>query len=59
MRLHFAAELILELVTKKLNVEKIGAHIAETKSRIDFSCNQNISSIFEEVLAEYIVIIHL
>jgi hypothetical protein len=30
MRLHFAAELILELVTKKLGLEKIGAHIAES-----------------------------
>src|SRR5437667_4007845 len=28
MRLHFAAELILELVTRKLCIEKIGAHIA-------------------------------
>jgi len=27
MRLHFAAELILELITRKLHVEKIGAHI--------------------------------
>jgi Ser-tRNA(Ala) deacylase AlaX len=35
MRLHFAAELILELVTRKLNIEKIGAHIAETKARME------------------------
>ncbi len=35
MRLHFAAELILELVKRKLNLKKIGAHIAETKARID------------------------
>lgn len=53
MRLHFAAELILELVTRKLGVEKIGAHIAETKARIDFVWDQNISSIFEELLADY------
>ena len=53
MRLHFAAELILELVTRKLGVEKIGAHIAETKARIDFVYDQNISSIFEEILSEY------
>ncbi|TAK78169.1 MAG: alanyl-tRNA editing protein [Gammaproteobacteria bacterium] len=51
MRLHFAAELILELVTKKLGIEKIGAHIAE--ARIDFVYDKNISSIFESVLAEY------
>jgi len=53
MRLHFAAELILELVAQKFNLEKIGAHIAETKARIDFVYDQNISSIFEEVLNEY------
>jgi Ser-tRNA(Ala) deacylase AlaX len=53
MRLHFAAELILELVTRKLGIEKIGAHIAEDKARIDFVCDQNISSFFEDILAEY------
>ncbi len=53
MRLHFAAELILELVTRKLDLEKIGAHIAETKARIDFVFNQNISLIFEDILTEY------
>ena len=57
MRLHFAAELILELVTRKLKLEKIGAHIAETKARIDFFCNQNISSLFEELLCDYNAII--
>ena len=53
MRLHFAAELILELVTRKLKIEKIGAHIAETKARIDFIYDKNISSIFDELLNDY------
>lgn len=53
MRLHFAAELILELVIQKLGLEKIGAHIAENKARIDFVFDQNISSIFEEILFQY------
>lgn len=57
MRLHFAAELILELVTRKRGLEKIGAHIAETKARIDFVFDQNISSLLEEILAEYNTII--
>lgn len=57
MRLHFAAELILELVTRKLGIVKIGAHIAESKSRIDFIYDQNISFIFESILTEYNVII--
>lgn len=38
MRLHFAAELVLELVYRDLGpIEKIGAHIAADKSRIDFA----------------------
>ena len=43
MRLHFAAELVLELAYRRLGpVEKIGAHIAETKSRIDFRLDRSI-----------------
>jgi Ser-tRNA(Ala) deacylase AlaX len=57
MRLHFAAELLLELVTRKLGVEKIGAHIAETKARIDFIFDKNIANFFAELLAEYNTII--
>ncbi len=57
MRLHFAAELVLELVTQKWGLEKIGAHIAETKARIDFISPQNISSLFESILADYNAII--
>jgi Ser-tRNA(Ala) deacylase AlaX len=57
MRLHFAAELILELVTRKLGLEKIGAHIAQSKARIDFVYDRNISFIFEDLLAEYNAII--
>ncbi|KAB2832800.1 MAG: alanyl-tRNA editing protein [Caedimonadaceae bacterium] len=53
MRLHFAAELVLELMTRKLDLEKIGAHISETKARIDFAFDKNISFIFEDILAEY------
>jgi Ser-tRNA(Ala) deacylase AlaX len=53
MRLHFAAELILEIVTQKYGFEKIGAHIAEHKSRIDFISDVNISTKFDEILAVY------
>ncbi len=59
MRLHFAAELILELVTRKWRLEKIGARIAEEKARIDFIFNKNISSIFEDILYEYNEIIKM
>lgn len=43
MKLHFAAEIVLELVNQNLHIEKIGAHISEDKSRIDFIFNENIS----------------
>ncbi len=57
MRLHFAAELVLEIVTQKFHLEKIGAHIAENKARIDFISDQNISSLFDTILNEYNAII--
>lgn len=53
MRLHFAAELILEIVTQKYGYEKIGAHIAQHKSRIDFKSDGNISICFPEILEQY------
>lgn len=53
MRLHFAAELILEIVTKKFHLQKVGAHIAETKARIDFISDKNIAPIFDTILTEY------
>jgi len=44
MRLHFAAEVVLELVTAKFpNIEKIGAHIAQDKARIDFLYTESLS----------------
>jgi Ser-tRNA(Ala) deacylase AlaX len=47
MRLHFAAEVILELAYQNLKgIEKIGAHIAQDKARIDFRWNENISKTF-------------
>ena len=53
MRLHFAAEIILELVYQTLpQIEKIGAHIAQDKSRIDFEWGENIASLFPKLQAE-------
>ncbi|MCG8478150.1 MAG: alanyl-tRNA editing protein, partial [Spirochaetales bacterium] len=44
MRLHFAAEIVLALTTRTIpTIERIGAHISETKSRIDFRLDQPIS----------------
>ncbi|MGH6891553.1 MAG: alanyl-tRNA editing protein [Dongiaceae bacterium] len=47
MRLHLAAEIILELAYQNLpGITKIGAHIAEDKARIDFEWPENISKLF-------------
>lgn len=47
MKLHFAAEIILELVNQNLNrPEKIGANITSEKARLDFILENNISEIF-------------
>lgn len=47
MKLHFAAELVLELVYQNYNrPEKIGANITEDKARVDFCWTGNISETF-------------
>jgi alanyl-tRNA synthetase len=47
MRLHFAAEVVLELAYKHLaGIKKIGAHIAADKARIDFEWPEPISKSF-------------
>lgn len=53
MRLHFAAELVLELMYNKLQrAEKIGAHISADKARIDFYWHESIKPLLSEVAAE-------
>ncbi len=53
MRLHFAAEIVLELVCQKLDsVQKIGAHIAQDKARIDFKWDENISTVLPVIKEE-------
>ena len=52
MRLHFAAEVVLELMYRDFGpVEKTGAHIAEDKARIDFAWDGSIADILP-VLSE-------
>jgi Ser-tRNA(Ala) deacylase AlaX len=47
MKLHFAAEIILELVNQNFDrPEKIGANITSEKARIDFIWENNISEMF-------------
>ncbi|MGP8305301.1 alanine--tRNA ligase-related protein [Vibrio sp. YIC-376] len=50
MKLHFAAEVVLELFTQNFDsITKIGAHISEDKSRIDFEWPENITSLLPEL----------
>lgn len=45
MRLHFAAEIVLELAQRLFpGIHKIGAHIAADKARIDFLYSENIAA---------------
>lgn len=54
MRLHFATELILELVYQGYNKpEKIGANITSEKARVDFCWDGNISQIFPELKEKF------
>jgi alanyl-tRNA synthetase len=59
MRLHFAAELVLELTYRLLHpIRKIGAHIAQDKSRIDFSWERSISDVLPTIKAQADALIH-
>lgn len=50
MRLHLAAELVLELVYQALDpIEKVGAHIAEDKARIDFAWDRSLSDMLPDL----------
>lgn len=47
MRLHLAAEIVLELAYRALApIAKIGAHISPDKARIDFAWDRNIATAF-------------
>ena len=53
MRLHFAAEIVLELTYRvKPGIEKIGAHIAQDKSRIDFALGESITPLLPNLQAQ-------
>ncbi len=50
MRLHFAAELVLELLVRELAcVDKVGAHIAPHKARVDFAWSCNIAPLLPRI----------
>lgn len=50
MRLHFAAEMVLELFIQQYpNMIKVGAHISQSKSRIDFEWPESINSLLPDI----------
>ena len=58
MRLHFAAEIVLELIYRNSpSIEKVGAHIAQDKARIDFKWDGNISTLFPIIQTEALRIV--
>jgi Ser-tRNA(Ala) deacylase AlaX len=58
MRLHFAAEIVLELTCRNLeSINKIGAHIAQDKARIDFEWGWNISNVLTVIQKEALSIV--
>ncbi|VVE86261.1 alanyl-tRNA editing protein [Pandoraea bronchicola] len=53
MRLHFAAEMVLQLVYRlRPGIERIGAHIAQDKARIDFASDVSLAPLFPEIESE-------
>ncbi|HZG18510.1 MAG TPA: alanyl-tRNA editing protein [Herbaspirillum sp.] len=52
MRLHFAAEMVLQLVYQlRPGIERIGAHIAPDKARVDFASETSLAPLFAEIEA--------
>lgn len=53
MKLHFAAELVLQLVLElDGGIEKIGANITDSKARVDFMCEYPLTSSIEQLQSQ-------
>ena len=53
MRLHFAAELVLELMYRRVpGIDKIGAHIGQGRARIDFAHAGSVAPLLPELAAD-------
>tara|TARA_B100000029_G_scaffold53154_1_gene48248 strand:- start:789 stop:1082 length:294 start_codon:yes stop_codon:yes gene_type:complete len=51
MRLHFAAEIIMEIVFHKMSsIEKNCTHISQGKARLEYFTAHNISNFFPNIL---------
>lgn len=50
MKLHFSAELVLELIYKKFpGIVKLGAHISPDKARLDFMYDGSLGDVLSEI----------
>ncbi|WP_061034800.1 MULTISPECIES: alanine--tRNA ligase-related protein [Vibrio] len=50
MKLHFAAEVILEVVTQRFpEMTKVGAHISADKSRVDFEWHESVKPLLPDL----------
>jgi len=59
MRLHFAAEIVLELAYQNLDaIKKVGAHIAQDKARIDFEWGDNLAKVLPDIQKKAFDMIH-
>jgi Ser-tRNA(Ala) deacylase AlaX len=53
MRLHFAAEMILQLVYRhRPGIERIGAHISADKARVDFASEESLGGLLPQLERE-------
>lgn len=59
MRLHFAAEMVLQLVYQhRPGIERIGAHISPDKARIDFASEVSLSPLLPSIAHEAMQLIN-
>lgn len=53
MKNHFCGDLVLQIIMKKYpNINRIGAHVSDSKVRIDFNLDTNISNYFDWIYDE-------
>lgn len=58
MRLHFAAEMVLQLVYQlEPDITRIGAHISADKARIDFALETSIATLFPQIEPQVVALL--
>lgn len=53
MKLHFLGDIVLQMILKRYpDLERIGAHVGDHKTRIDFIMDFNIRDMFDDLMIE-------